>query len=152
MSSGKLCALLESQRRNPEFQVERLQVLNGQIAVNPTMVKLAREFRGMTPSMLARKIKTTTAQARRIEAGECPAEATRIVQAIADATGMLVTFFAQTDEIIPVRFICSIDPMDGSTNHSRHAPKVTKEEFRQVPIGDRIAKIMRELGESDRKQ
>lgn len=122
---SNLSALLESQRRNPEFQVERIQTLNGQIPVNPAMVKLARECRGMTPSVLARKIKATTAQVKRIEAGECPAEATRLVQVIADATGMFVTFFVKTDEIIPVRFIYSIDPVGGSENHSCHAPAGT---------------------------
>jgi len=68
-------------------------------AVNPVMVKLAREFRGFNQTEMAKASGLCQATIRRIEAGVMPISR-KALSGLARATNMPPAFFFQTDTIL----------------------------------------------------
>lgn len=69
--------------------------------INPNMILLAREARGLTQTGLAQKLNTYKANISRLEHGDAGADATTLL-ALAAATGFPPQFFLQQGEIMPV--------------------------------------------------
>lgn len=69
--------------------------------INPSMVILAREARGLTQSDLAEKLKSYKSNISRIEHGDVIADA-EILVALSEATNFPPQFFMQKGEMLPV--------------------------------------------------
>lgn len=98
----RLRRLAESQR---DVRFDRA-ILAGNVPLNPEMIRLARECRGLARWELARLLRVPTADVAAWEAGKVDAKAH--AAALSDAIGFLPTFFVQTDKIVSVR-ICTCD-------------------------------------------
>jgi Zn-dependent peptidase ImmA (M78 family)/transcriptional regulator with XRE-family HTH domain len=69
--------------------------------INPHMILLAREARGLTQSHLAEKLNSYKANISRLEHGNTEADENTLI-ALAEATGFPPQFFLQKGEILPV--------------------------------------------------
>ena len=110
--------------------------------INPNMVLLAREARGLTQTGLAEKLHTYKANISRLEHGDGNADEHTLV-ALAEATNYPPHFFLQKGEILPVNLsyrkrqhvqVKLLSPIEAQINIiRRHVQFITRATQQQVP-------------------